>query len=127
MKNKDLRNPPKESIIYQDNFLSTFLASYPITKGHSIVALRDEVSDIHLLDRAQYERLMDIVDATRNALLQTLGVEKVYLVYADEAKHVHWHLVPRYDEKGFNILAHEPKLILDFSLTKEIKKNLKLS
>lgn len=42
----------------------------------------------------------------------------------DEAKHVHWHLVPRYKEMGFDIFQHEPKALKDFSFAKKIKRNL---
>jgi diadenosine tetraphosphate (Ap4A) HIT family hydrolase len=53
--------------------------------------------------------------------MESLGVEKVYLMYLDEVKHVHWHLVPRYEERGFNILLHSPAETKDFSLAKDIK------
>lgn len=69
---------------------------------------------------------MDKVDEIRNALLKTLNVEKVYLIYMDEANQVHWHLVPRFNEKGFNIFHHKPEKLTDFSLTQKIKKNLVL-
>ena len=60
--------------------------------------------------------LMEIMDVARDTLLETLGIEKVYLLYMDEARQVHWHLVPRYDKKGFNIFAHEPAQTDDFTL-----------
>lgn len=59
---------------------------------------------------------MDIVDITRDALLRVCYVEKVYLIYMDEAREVHWHLVPRYNEEGFNIFKHEPLETKDFAL-----------
>ncbi len=68
---------------------------------------------------------MDKVDEVRNALLKTLEVQKVYLTYLDEVKQVHWHLVPRFNEKGYNIFLHRPKLIYDFSLAKKIRNNLR--
>ena len=44
----------------------------------------------------------------------------------DEANHVHWHLVPRYNEKGFDVFKHKPGKLTDFSLTNKIKGNLKI-
>jgi diadenosine tetraphosphate (Ap4A) HIT family hydrolase len=44
----------------------------------------------------------------------------------DEINHVHWHLVPRYNEKWFNIFQHKPGELRDSSLAKKIKKQLKL-
>jgi len=82
------------------------LASFPVTKGHTIVVWKDNVKDLHLLSKKDYEYLMEKVDEVRNALIKTLKVKKVYLIYMDEAKHVHWHLIPRYNVKGYNVLKH---------------------
>ncbi len=45
----------------------------------------------------------------------------------DEANQVHWHLIPRYNEKGFDIFQHKPGKLTDFSLTDKIKINLDLN
>jgi diadenosine tetraphosphate (Ap4A) HIT family hydrolase len=120
-----LPNPIEGSLIFENKYLYVCLANFPITKGHSVVVWKEDVTDIHLLKRIEYEHLMDVVDQARNAILSTLGVEKVYLIYMDEVKHVHWHLVPRYDEEGFNVLTHNPKPLLDVSLAKDIIKHWK--
>ncbi len=100
------------------------LAKYPITKGHVVVVLKKELSDLSLLPDRDYDYLMDTVFAARSALLKTLKIKKVYLVYMDESNHVHWHLIPRYKEMGFDIFRHKPGNLKDFSLVKKIKKNL---
>lgn len=118
-----LPNPIEGSIIFEDKYLYACLANFPITNGHCVVIWKDDVPDIHLLKRSEYEHLMNIVDQTRNALMKTLGVEKVYLMYMDEIRHVHWHLIPRYDEEGYNVLKHSPKSLSDVSLAKDIIKH----
>jgi len=90
-------------------------------KSEIVARLRDQ----NVLDRKDYEYLMDIVDVVRGALMKVVHVGKVYLLYMDEAKHVHWHLVPRYNEEGFNVFAHEPKETRDFSLVLDIQNELK--
>jgi len=120
-----LPKPIPESVMYEDEKLYICLASFPITKGHTIVAWKNSVPDLNLLERTEYEYLMDVVNAVRGALLRALQVEKVYLLYMDEVRHVHWHLVPRFNEEGFNVFSHEPVEIFDFSLAKEIKHELK--
>ncbi|OGZ12290.1 MAG: hypothetical protein A2942_00855 [Candidatus Lloydbacteria bacterium RIFCSPLOWO2_01_FULL_50_20] len=112
--------PPSEAIIFSDEKLYVCLASYPLTRGHVIVAWKDDVIDLHSLFRADYEYLMDIVDIARNSLLEMYHVEKVYLLYLDEVKHVHWHLVPRYEEKGLNVLNHTPSKTEDFGDMEEL-------
>lgn len=116
-----LSAPPRESVVYEDKKLYVCLASYPITRGHTVVVWKGDSEDINALSCEEYDYIMNIVDVTRDALLKTLGVEKVYLLYMDEIKKVHWHLVPRYEEKGFNIFLHEPKENKDFSLAGVLK------
>lgn len=117
--------PIPESVVYENEKLYVCLASFPITKGHTIIVWKNPVSDLNLLEREDYEHLMDIVDDVRGALLNALKVDKVYLLYMDEARHVHWHLVPRFNEKGFNVFAHAPVETSDFSLAGAIKHELK--
>lgn len=125
MHNK-LPKPYKEAMIYEDDKLYACLANYPVVKGHTVIVWKKSVQDLHLLSKQDYEYLMDKVDEIRNALIKTLKIQKVYLTYLDEAKQVHWHLVPRFNEKGYDVFLHKPKKIRDFSLSKKIKDNLVL-
>ena len=121
-----LPKPFNQTIIYDDPKLYACLANYPITKGHTVVVWKKSVSDLHLLAKKDYEYLMNKVDKLRNALLKTLKIKKVYLIYMDEANQVHWHLVPRLNKKGFDIFQHKPTKIIDFSLVDKIKRNLSI-
>ena len=111
--------PVQESILYEDSRLYVCLARFPITKGHMVVVWKNDVEDLHLLSRVDYLYLMDKVEEFRNKQLEILGVEKVYLLYMDEAKQVHWHLVPRYDENGFNVFSHNTQEETNYSLTEK--------
>lgn len=119
-----LPKPYKQAIIYEDDKLYACLANYPIAKGHVVVIWKDAVRDLHLLTDEHYDHLMDAVDSVRTAMLRALNIKKVYLVYMDEANQVHWHLIPRYNEQGFDVFEHKPKKLKDFSLAEEIKKRL---
>lgn len=121
-----LLEPKKEAIFYEDNSLYAYLASFPISKGHSIVVWKKPVTDLHLLSKEDYEYLMDKVDLVRNTLIKALKVDKVYLMYMDEIKHVHWHLIPRYNLMGFNLLKHNPGKLKSVVHIKEIKDILAL-
>lgn len=128
MKNKALERlpvPPTESVVYEDDRLYVALASFPMSLGHTVVVWKGGVADIHLLPRSDFEYLMDMVDATRNALMSALAVEKVYLLYMDEACDVHWHLVPRHEVEGLAALAVNPKRTTDFSLAAPLKERLR--
>lgn len=119
-----LPQPYPQAIIYEDSKVYACLANNPIVPWHTVVVWKKSVADLHLLSKKEYEFLMNKVDQLRNALLKTLKVKKVYLIYMDEIHHVHWHLVPRYNEKWFDILSHKPSKLTDFSLAARITKNL---
>jgi diadenosine tetraphosphate (Ap4A) HIT family hydrolase len=120
----NLLKPTKKSIIYDDENLYVCLAKNSIREGHTIVAWKENISDLGKLPDRSYDYLMDTVFAVRDVLLKTLEIEKVYLVYMDETNHVHWHLIPRYKKQGFDVFQNGPKTVKDFSLAKKISKNL---
>ncbi len=121
-----LPKPYKNAIIYEDEKLYACLANEPIVDGHTVVVWKDKITDLHLLTKKNYEYLMKRVNEIRNAMLEVLGVKKVYLLYMDEAKQVHWHLVPRYNKMGFENLLQKPGKIKDFSLDDKIRKHLSI-
>jgi diadenosine tetraphosphate (Ap4A) HIT family hydrolase len=122
-----LPKPFNSAIIYEDKKLYACLANFPIVEGHSVVVWKKKVTDLHLLSKKDYLYLMNIVDKVRSAMLKTLKVKKVYLVYMDEANQVHWHLIPRYDVKGYEVFKKKPKKLTNFKLDDEIRKNLKIN
>ena len=119
-----LPKPFPTAMIYEDVKLYVCLANYPLVEGHTVVVWREKVTDLHLLSKKDYEYLMDKVDEVRNAMLKALKIKKVYLIYMDEANQVHWHLIPRYNEKGFDVLQHKPKKLTNFTLAKKIMDKL---
>lgn len=119
-----LPKPFSKSIIYDDENLYVCLARESIANGHTVVAWKENIADLSRMPDRSYDYLMDTVFAVRDALLKTLKVKKVYLLYMDEADHVHWHLIPRYKAKGFAVFGQPAAPICDFSLVNSIKKNL---
>ena len=119
-----LITPEPQTIFYEDDKVYACLASHPLSKGHSIVVWKDMVSDLHLLSVKDYDYLMNIVDQVRNALTRVYKVKKVYLMYMDEVKHVHWHLIPRYNLLGFNVLKHHPGKLTSYTQVIKLKQLL---
>ncbi len=115
---------PQEAIFYEDDVTYACLASYPLAKGHCVVVWTDPKEDLSELNKSEYGQLMNVVDRVRNALMRTLDVEKVYLMYLDEIKHVHWHLIPAHNHEGLNVLQHKPTELKDFGLAENIRTEL---
>lgn len=110
-----LNHPPKESLYYEDESLYVCLAKEPKSKGHSVVVWKKEVKDLERLSFKDYDYLMNVVQVTRDILKEFYKTNKVYLVYMDETDHVHWHLIPRYKERGFDVLNNVPEELHNFS------------
>ena len=123
MHSKLPKSSPK-AIIYEDQILYVCLATHPIARGHVVVVWKKDVPDLHRLAERDYDYLMETVNFVRNAMLKALKIRKVYLIYMDEVRHVHWHLIPRYNEKGFDVFLHKPIKVTDFSLVSKIKRHL---
>ncbi len=117
----DTFETPPASIFFEDNHVYVALAHHAIAEGHTVVVWKGDAEDISDLSSNDYEYLMDVIDVARDSLKELYGVEKVYLLYFDEARHVHWHLVPRYEEKGFAALKHEPTVLTLFPRAAELQ------
>ena len=113
----------QETTFYDDVRLYACLADQPLVPGHSIVAWKTCVPDLHSLTREEYEHLMSCVERVRSALMETLRTDKVYLLYMDEVQHVHWHLIPRHSDKGLSLLCHEPSGTPDLALLPKLKES----
>lgn len=113
--------PPKESVFYEDSKVYACLAENPMARGHAVVVWKEDVEDLRMLSRSDFEYLMDVVDRVRNAMLKALRIEKIYLLYMDEVRHVHWHLVPRYRKEGMDAFHDASAKPGDFSLAPELK------
>jgi diadenosine tetraphosphate (Ap4A) HIT family hydrolase len=122
MKKEKLPEPKEEEIIFNDDTLYVCLARFPITKGHTVVVLKKEYLDLHSVEKDVYTHFMVSVDITRNALLTHYHLEKAYLIYMDEIQSVHMHIVPRYEEQGFNVFNHIPSENTDTSDVEVLKK-----
>lgn len=120
----ELPEPYEEAIIYEDDRLYACLANYPKTRGHTVVVWKEDLPDLKELSADEYDHLMERVDNLRDAMIEALGVEKVYLVYMDENQHVHWHLIPRYVDEGVEVLEHDPDELEDFSPALEIEEEM---
>ena len=127
MSKQDLPKPIKGAIFYEDKALYACLANNPQSKGHCVVVWKKHIKDIHSLKRKDFLHLMDITGLVHNALLKLTKTKKVYMMYLDEIKHVHWHLIPRYQIAGYALLKTKSKKLKkqDLALAKKLKLELK--
>lgn len=97
-------NGTKPPVVFEDANLIATLCESPISKGHTQIIFKThyhQLADVESDDAAKLGALMPVLAA---AIKKGLGAEMVYVAcIAEEVRHVHFHLVPRYegDSKGF--------------------------
>lgn len=95
------QTPP---VVYEDSDLIATLCESPFSKGHTQIIFKrhyHELAEVKSDDAAKLGALMPVI---AQAIKQGLGAEMVYVAcIAEEVRHVHFHLVPRYpgETKGF--------------------------
>lgn len=95
------KTPP---VVFEDADLIATLCESPISKGHTQIIFKKhyhELGEVEGDDAAKLGALMPVI---ASAIKQGLGAEMVYVAcIAEEVRHVHFHLVPRYqgETKGF--------------------------
>lgn len=94
----------EKQFLYEDEKSYVMLDDFPISKGHSLVILKNHVADISSVKSEDAEELGRITALIAGALQDAFTPKKIYVVsLCEEVKHFHYHLIPRYEEdkKGF--------------------------
>jgi histidine triad (HIT) family protein len=97
-------------IVYEDDKLLAFLDINPVTKGHTLIIPKkhfdnfsdcdsDLVKDIHEVSKILVKRYQAILNPNGFNLLSNMNAAAGQSVF-----HVHFHLIPRYDENDGIVL-----------------------
>ncbi|MCQ2770827.1 MAG: HIT family protein [Clostridia bacterium] len=71
-------------------------------KGRCIVAYKDHVSEIVNISKEERELFIEDINNAANAIHKAFGPKKVnYGAYGDTGCHLHFHLVPKYEDDEF--------------------------
>ena len=91
----------KDYLIENETAFS-FLDSYPLTEGHTLIIPKRHISEIFNLDSKEYTDIWEIINATNKSLTDTLSPDgfNIGVNVGKEAgqtiDHAHLHLIPRY-------------------------------
>ena len=90
-------------LLWEDDFARVIRVAEPGFPGFCRVILRRHVKEMTELPAAARERLMHIVFAVEQALIQTMAPDKINLAsLGNVVAHVHWHVIPRFaDDSHF--------------------------
>ena len=91
----------KDYLIENETAVS-FLDSYPLTEGHTLIIPKRHISEIFELDSKEHADIWEIINATKKLLSDTLSPDgfNIGVNVGKEAgqtvNHAHLHLIPRY-------------------------------
>lgn len=93
----------KEKFIFEDKVVIVLLSKFQTSKGHAIVLPKKHYESVDDMPEKDYLHLHKIVKKYHKQINKNFKPEKIYvLLLAEEASHIHFHLIPRYkgDTKG---------------------------
>lgn len=97
-------NAPTPPVVFEDADLIATLCESPISKGHTQIIFKKHYHELAEVDKEDSAKLGSLMPVIAKAIKHGLGAEMVYVAcIAEEVRHVHFHLVPRYEgeTKGF--------------------------
>lgn len=116
--------------VYEDEYVLAFLDVAPLSNGHTLVIPKQAVAHLHelsaqsgaALGRALVKVSAAVVEATGATaynILQNNGEEAHQAVF-----HVHFHIIPKFGEKGLGIVWASGELADGEALANEISKHM---
>lgn len=102
--------------VYEDNDCIAFLDISQATIGHTLVVPKNHYKNILDIDDELSSKLFKVVSELSKKICKALNVENVNIVNNNGAlagqsvEHFHIHIIPRYENDGFNINYPSNKL-----------------
>jgi diadenosine tetraphosphate (Ap4A) HIT family hydrolase len=111
--------PTQDTILWQDYFCRVILlndADYPAYCRVELLAHVKEMTDLKPLDRA---RMMKTVFAVELAIREIIRPDKINLAsLGNKTPHVHWHVIPRFENDKHFPNSHWGKAVRNNGTTK---------
>lgn len=95
--------------VYEDENFKAFLDLGPAAKGHTLVIPKSHSDDLLSVDEDTAGRALGIVSAVANAVKEAMGCDGINVVQnngeaaGQTVMHLHFHIIPRYQEDGLGI------------------------
>jgi histidine triad (HIT) family protein len=100
--------------VYEDENVIAFLDANPVSKGHTLLAPKEHVDDIHGAEHMDY--MWDPVVKVSNAVKEAFGAEGVNIAQnngekaGQEVFHLHFHITPIYQGDELDITYNRSEL-----------------
>lgn len=94
--------------IYEDEYVYAFLDVFPVTKGHTIVIPKKHFRNILDCDTETAGKIGSVLPKLSNIIKNSFGADGINIFQNNEefagqsVFHLHFHIVPRYENKDEN-------------------------
>jgi histidine triad (HIT) family protein len=94
--------------VYEDDYVMAFLDISQVTKGHTLLVPKTHVRNIYELDASTAQTLFQALPKVAYAIKQAFHpIGLTTIINTDKPHqsvfHLHIHLIPRYENDGFEI------------------------
>ena len=102
--------------IYEDDLVLAFLDINPVGVGHTLVIPKKHTLDFDTISESDLANIMHVAKEISKLLCEKLGADGYSLAQnngiAQEVKHFHLHIIPKYDNKLNEELSKRELFIL---------------
>jgi histidine triad (HIT) family protein len=103
--------------IYEDDLVKVFLDISPTVNGHMLIIPKEHFRDINDIDLKVVKHINKIAKEMYELLKDKLNVDGITIVQnngsAQEVKHFHTHIIPRYINDGVKHIYPKEKLPIE--------------
>jgi histidine triad (HIT) family protein len=98
--------------VYEDSEFLAFLTINPVSKGHTLVIPRAHCESLFDLDKSIAGRYLEVIQKVGVHICGKLGCHDFNVVNANgrwaqqSVFHIHFHIVPRFENDGLNLWFH---------------------
>ena len=116
-------------IVYEDEKVMAFLDINPVSKGHTLVIPKEHHEDIMEMPDEILGSVVSVVKKVSAALKKALGADGINILQSNGSvagqviKHVHFHVIPRFEGDGISFELKNGKL--DEQVMDDIEKKIK--
>ncbi len=97
---------PTEDFIYEDKDFVAFLDIRPINPGHILVIPKEHYENLFAMPEELVSKYILLIKKLAPKIKEALNARWInLLVFGEEIKHAHIHIIPRFDNDDFQ----EPK------------------
>ncbi|QLY40468.1 HIT family protein [Hujiaoplasma nucleasis] len=116
--------------VYEDEYIMAFLDISQVTKGHTLIVPKKHVKNIFEMDEDVSNIIFKSVPKLANAIKKSFKPIGLNIISNNEkplqsVDHFHIHLVPRYEDDGFDIAFKNNQANLENKDYLEILEKLK--